>query len=170
MNWNKAWLTGVLFIIIPAMAYAADLPTGGRQRSGLGDGHKSTFGVVTKVTDDMISVALATGTTRRFSVKDTKREGISDCKPGERVLLELDEGNQIIDINDLGAMHHLVRGTVGSIDPINRIVTLTLRDGTSRSYRMKDAVAAKMNLVAAGADVTVMTDHHNGYAMAVEVE
>lgn len=67
-------------------------------------------------------------------------------------------------------MHHLVRGEVAGIDPINRVVTLNLRDGTSRSYRMKDAVAAKMNLVAAGAVVTVMTDHHNGYVVAVEVE
>ncbi len=170
MNWNKVWLAGVLFIITPAMAYAADLPRGDRQSSTLGDGHKNTFGVVTKVTEDMISVALETGTTRNFSVKDTEREGISECKPGERVLLELDEGNQIIDITDLGAMHRLVRGEVAGIDPINRIVTLTLRDGSSRSYRMKDAVAAKMNLVAAGAVVTVMTDHHNGYVMAVDVE
>jgi hypothetical protein len=168
MNWNKVWLTGLLFIIAPAMAYAADLPSSGRQSAALG--YKNTFGVVTRVTEDMISVALKTGTTRTFSVKDTEREGINECKPGERVLLELDEGNQIIDITDLGDMHRLVRGEVAKVDPIEKIVTLTLRDGTARSYRMKDAVAAKMNLVATGAVVVVMTDHHNGYVMAVDVE
>ena len=170
MNWNRIWLTGVLFVIAPAMAYAGDLPSQSRQFSTAGHSHRNTFGVVTKVTPDMISVALETGTTRTFSVRDTEREGIGECKLGERVLLDLDEGNQIIDINDLGAMHHLVRGEVADIDPVNRVVTLNLRDGTSRSYKMKDAVAAKMNLVAARAVVTFMTDHHNGYVMAVDVE
>jgi len=170
MNWNKVWLAGVVLSFAPAMAYAADLPGRGGQFSAFADRHKATFGVVTKVTEHMISVALDTGTTRNFSVKDTEREGISECKPGERVLLEVDEGNQIIDINDLGAMHHLVRGEVVSVDAVNRLVTLGLGDGTARTYRMKDAAAAKMSMVAAGTIVTIMTDHHNGYVMAVQVE
>jgi Cu/Ag efflux protein CusF len=88
---------------------------------------------------------------------------------GEHLVMELDEGNQIIDVDrvaegeigEMGKFHKTVAGEVVKIDPAKKRVTLKLKDGASRTYRMKDAAATKMGGVKAGTAVVMEIDEEN---------
>jgi hypothetical protein len=118
----------------------------------------------------MLTLKTEEGTTRSFTVKSAEIDGVTKLQPGDRVLLELDEGNQIIGINDIGEKHQLVHGEVVGIDRDKKIVTLKLKNGTSQSYGMKEAMAGKMNNIEKGAIVTLMVDQRNNLAIDVHVE
>lgn len=133
-------------------------------------GHRSVIGTVSKVTENMLTLETAEGTTRNITVKSAKIDGVTKLQPGDRVLLELDEENQIVGVNDLGETHQLIRGEVASIDRDKKTVTLKIKNGTSQSYGMKEAMAGKMNNIAKGSMVTLMVDQRNNLAMDVHID
>jgi len=108
----------------------------------------------------MISLEMEEGTVRSFTVKAAARDGVTRLKVGDRVLLEFDEGNQIVDIIDIGEKHQLVKGEVVEVNQEKKIITLKLKDGKSQSYKMKEAMAGKMGNINKGAAVTLMVDHN----------
>jgi len=172
MKMKKWWLTFGLVMSALSIAYAGDLPGGSSQRSPSisGQGHRNVIGTVSKTTERMLSVKTEEGTTRSFTVKSAAIDGVTNLQPGDRVLLELDEGNQIIGINAIGEKHQLVHGKVVEIDRNKKIVTLELKNGTSQSYGMKEAMAGKMNNIEKEAVVTLMVDQRNNLAIDVHVE
>jgi hypothetical protein len=172
MKLIRLWLPFGLAIFTLSIAYAADSPDGGLQRSssGMDQGHSNVIGTVSKTTENMLTLETENGTTRSFTVKSAKIDGVTKLQDGDRVLLELDEGNQIIGINNIGEKHQLVHGEVVGIDRNKKIVTLKLKNGTSQSYGMKEAMAGKMNNIEIGAAVTLMIDQHNNLAMDVHVD
>jgi len=172
MKIQKWWLTLGFVVFTLAIAHAGDSPGGGSQpsSSAIGQGHRNVIGTVSKATENMLTLETEEGTTRNFTVKSAVIEGVTKLQTGDRVLLELDEGNQIIDIRDIGVKHQLVRGEVVGIDRDKKIITLKLNNGASQSYGMKDAMAGKMNNIEKGAMVTLMVDQHNNLAMDVHVE
>lgn len=174
MKIEKGWLTFGLVLFTLSIAYAGDSPGGGSQlsasNSASDQGRRNVIGTVSKATENMLTVETAEGTTRSFTVKSAAMDGVTKLHPGDRVLLELDSGNQIIGINDIGEKHLLVRGEVVGIDRDKKTVTLKLKNGTSQSYGMKEAMAGKMNNIEKGAMVTLMVDQRNNLAMDVHVD
>lgn len=168
-NW---WLTFWLVMFTLSIAYAGDSPGGGAQHSSstIDQGNRNVIGTISKRTETMLTVDTAEGTARSFSIKSASIDGITTLQPGDRVVLELDEGNQIIGINGIGETHQLVRGEVVGIDQDKKIVTLKLTNGTSQTYGMKEALAGKMNNIEKGAMVMLMVDQRNDLAMDVHVE
>jgi uncharacterized protein YuzE len=169
----KKWsMTFGLAIFTLSIAYAGDSPGGGPQHSSstIDQGHRNVIGTISKATETMLTVETEEGTTRSFTLKSAKNDGITTLRPGDRVLLELDEGNQIIGINDIGEKHQLVRGEVVGIDRDKKIITLKLKNGTSQAYGMKEAMAGKMNNIEKGAIIMLMVDQRNNLAMDVHAE
>lgn len=172
MTIQKWCMTFGLVIATTSIGYAGDLPGARSQPSGstIGQGQRNVIGTVSSVTANMLAVKTEEGSTRSFTVKTAAADLVTKLEPGDRVLLEMDEGNQIIGIHDIGEKHQLVRGEVTGIDQTKKILTLKLRNGTSQSYGMKEAMAGKMNNISAGAVVTLMIDPRNNLAMDVQVE
>ncbi|MBI3802156.1 MAG: hypothetical protein HY282_00135 [Nitrospirae bacterium] len=145
--------------------------------------HRTVKGVVDRIDDKgMISVKTDEGTIRSFGVTDAKKEGIQSLKPGDRITLELDEGNLISDIHkgdatakgdtqgtispegkggSTHADHHSVTGTVELFDPIQRKVTVKTEDGQSQSFEIKMPIVNKLNGVSKGTKVTLEIDEQN---------
>jgi len=159
-----------LFTMTFFMAYTGEFAVAEVQQPQLEkSAHRFVKGAVTKVTKDAFFIKTEEGTTRNFSIKELEKEGIRDLKVGEYLVMELEEGNQIIDIDrvseselgEMGKFHRTVAGEVVKVDPAKKRVTLKLKDGTSRSYRMKDAAATKMAGVKEGTAVVMEIDEEN---------
>jgi len=172
MKLKKLWLPFGLIIFTISIAHAGDSPARDVQRSDskMDQGHSRVIGTISKTTQHMLTLETEKGTTRNFTVKSAEIDGVTKLQPGDRVLLELDEGNQIIGIQNMGEKHQLVHGKVMGIDRDKKTVTLKFKDGTSQSYGMKEAMAGKMNNIEKGAVVTLMIDQHNNLTMDVHVD
>jgi hypothetical protein len=110
------------------------------------------------------------GTTRGFTIKDGTDAGMIP-HPGDRILLEFDESNRIINMIDIGGKHPLIliHGELIGVDPKKKVVTLKLKNGTSQIYKMKEEVADKMIRIEKGTAVTVMVDQHGHSVIDVHV-
>jgi Cu/Ag efflux protein CusF len=169
MKMKKLWTAFGLVLFTLTIAHA-DMPNNGSEQRP-GQTHKSVVGTVNKATEEMLTLQIDGGTTtRNFTVKSAAREGIIGLKKGDRVVLEFDEGNQIVDIIHIGAKHQLVHGSVMGVDKERSLITIQFEDGKSQSFRMKEAMAAKMNNIKKGAEVTMMVDQHNNSAMDVHID
>ncbi len=169
MNIKKLWPAFGLVLFAFTVAQA-DMPSGGSEQRP-GQTHKSVVGTVNKATEEMLTLQIDGGTTtRNFTVKSAAREGIAGLKKGDRVVLEFDEGNQIVDIIHIGVKHELVHGSVMGVDKERSLITIQFEDGKSQSYKMKEAMAAKMNNIKKGTEITMMVDQHSNSAMDVHVD
>lgn len=123
---------------------------------------QSVIGTVSQASEEAISLELEGGTTRHFTMKGAIKSGAIP-HPGDRILLEFDERNQIIDMIHIGGKHQLalIHGEVISVDSDKKVVTLKLKNGTSQFYKMKEEVAEKMTDIEKGTAVTVMVDQLN---------
>ena len=172
MKINKWFLTFGLVIFTLSIAQAEDSPGGGSKQSlsTPGQGHRNVIGTISKTTENMITLETEEGTTRNFTVKSAKIDGVTKIQPGDRVLLELDEGNQIIGINSINDKHQMAHGEVVGLDRARKIITIKLKNSTLQSYGMKEAMAGKMNNIPKGTMITLMVDQHNNLAMDVHVD
>lgn len=68
----------------------------------------NVIGTVRKATEERVSLEIEGGTTRHFTPKKAKKTAITPLQPGDRVLLEFDEGDQIIDMIHIGQKDQLV--------------------------------------------------------------
>jgi len=158
-----------LFFLASSMAFAEQSSMGVSvsPQSGFRD-HEYLTGNVDKITDGAVFLKTDEGALREFSLKEVKREKIKGLAVGDRLQLEINEGDQIIDIGRVspGGLERnekvrVVKGTVHRYDPVERVVTLRLGDGTSKTYHMKDAAATRMNDVKTGSRVTLELDLKN---------
>lgn len=124
---------------------------------------QSVIGTVSQATGETISLEMEGGTTRHFTLLDAKKPGMIPLHLGDRILLEFDEGNRIIDIINIGGKHPLavIHGEVVGVDADKKVITLKLKNGTSQFYKMKEEVAEKLTHIEKGTAVTVMVDPHN---------
>ena len=186
---NRKVLSVTLFLLSwmtlaswrPLAAYA-DEPIKGAPPIDGEQAHRKVTGEVDRLQDGMIFLKTDEGTIRSFGVTDAKKEGVKSLKPGDRVTVELDEGNLIADLhkeeplakgNQNGAIspegkggasqgqHHSITGTVEHFDPIERKVTVKTEDGQSQSFEVKMPVISKLNGVKNGTQVTLEIDEQN---------
>jgi len=131
-------------------------------------GHREVSGTIEKVENDLISVKTNEGTTRSFTVKEGKREEIRSFKPGDKVVLEMDEGNQIVDIHREGAIivegdhgHRSVAGTLKMFSRTDKKIIIESNDGGTESFLVKDSAASKLGSIREGTQITLEVDEQN---------
>lgn len=99
--------------------------------------HKFSIVSVDKISGDSISLKTEKGGERSLSIKETEKEGIFNLKEGDKLYLEIDEGNQIVDIDRLTAEGHLdhpedhqtVIGELVRYEKANREVMIRVEGG-----------------------------------------
>jgi len=184
MNRKILYATLFLLSLTVRTTYAGDLLDGGPKLNGPAEQqeHRNITGEVDRIDGDMIFLKTEEGTIRNFGIKDAKKEGLKGLKPGDRVTLELDEGNAIADIhkeemvatgdqNEMTAtegkggpsheQHRSVVGTVEAFDPIKKNITLKTEEGKSESFEIKSSAIPKLNGIVNGTKVTLEVDEQN---------
>jgi hypothetical protein len=158
-----------LFFLASSMAFAEQSSIGvsGSLQSGFRD-HEYLTGNVDKITDGAVFLKTDEGALREFSLKEVKQEKIKGLAVGDRLQLEINEGDQIIDIGRVrpGGLERnervrVVEGKIERYDPLKKLLTFKHGDGTSRIYHLKDAAATRMNDVKTGGRVTLELDLKN---------
>lgn len=131
-------------------------------------GHREVSGTIEKVESDLISVKTTEGTTRSFTVNEGKREEIRSFKPGDKVVLEMDEGNQIVDIHREGAIitegdhrHRSIAGTLKMFSRTDKKIIIESNDGGTESFLVKDSAASKLGSIREGTRITLEVDEQN---------
>jgi len=164
-----------------SVAYGGDPP----QNQGSGPEsapimHRNVTGTIDKIEAGLVFLKTEEGTTRNFALKSARKEGIEKLKPGDQVTVELDEGNQIVDIHKTastakkdesestdrggaiqGAPHRLITGTVENFDTAKRDVTIKSDQGKLENLQLKDAAFTKLNGAKKGDKVTLELDEQN---------
>lgn len=126
--------------------------------------HRRVAATVRNITDNDIFVNTQEDTVRNFAIRDIHREKIKSLKPGDRIVLELDLGNQIIDIEKI-PNRVWVTGKVVAFDGLRKEVSIKLDDGTFQTYKMKDAAATDMNGIETNTTVSLEIDGANNLVM-----
>jgi hypothetical protein len=159
------WLAVSVFV----MLYAGNLRAEESGKSSLEKGHREVAGTIQTINEDSVVLKTDEGSIRKFSVLESRKEGLRDLKAWDRIFLKMDDGNQIIAIDRSGKdetgksmeAHQTVTGGVERFDPASATVVLKLKDGSTQSFKMKDAAAAKMGSVAPGTSVKMEIDEES---------
>jgi Cu/Ag efflux protein CusF len=165
----------VLFLAVTlSPAYAVDQggKTGGEIHPSISNEapHHTINGTVKEIRADEVAVKLETGPIRRFGVVEAKKEGIKTLKEGDKVALEVNEANLIVDIHKEGTMaqspeqHRSVTGTVEQFDPLQRRVTVKTDDGKTETFEIKMPLISKLSGIQQGARITMEIDEQNRIA------
>jgi hypothetical protein len=164
---TAAILAVLLLAVAPGLTLAA---TGEETMQKPGHAHQYVIGTVTKIKGGVVTLKTDKGMNRTFSVKEADAELIAEISKGDHVRLELEEGNQIIDIDRVDEKgnllhpeaHRQVTGTVEAFDRDAKTVALKLDGGEAVSYKLKDPAARKMKVVKKGDTIEVELDEENG--------
>lgn len=147
-------LLGLVMLVSPA-ADAADLSNGGPYLSLPSSETRvrmNFFWTIQRIEDGMVFFKMDDGTLRNFGIKDAKREGLKEFKPGDLVSVEIDDDNEILHINRAAA------GTVEAFDPMKKVITIKVGHGKEQTFLMDDAVATRTNGIRRGTGVKVEVD------------
>ncbi len=158
MDRNKRWFALSLMVVTLLIASA------GYSENSENKGHRILNVTVTKITEDMLFFETEEGTTRNASLKVVEKyEKVRNLKVGDQLVMEFDEGNQIIRINRPGnpSDRFTVSGQVVEFDPTGKKVTLKLKDGTTHTYTMIPPARSKMSGVPKGTTVLLDIDEKN---------
>lgn len=186
MNRKMLYATLFLLSLTVKTAYTGDLLDGGPKidtpASQSDELHRKLTGEVDRIEGDMVFLKTEEGTVRNFGVKEAKKEGLKGLKPGDRITIELDEGNEIADIHKEAQMaegdqsgadspegkggaspdkHRSITGTIEFFDAMEKKVTLKTKEGKSQSFELKNPAISKLTGVAPGTEVTLEIDEQN---------
>lgn len=162
---KREWLGKFLFFaMMIQLFYAGQLLAADEPAKG----HRELTGTIQKIDGSMISVKTSEGTTRNFTLREGNREGLGALKQGDKVVLEMDEGNQIVDIHPEGMLsskgehgHRSVTGTVEKFSQSDKTMKLKTKDGKTESFGVKDSALAKLGNLKEGTQITLEVDEQN---------
>ena len=129
--------------------------------------HRTLNVTVTDIKGGMLFYKTEEGTTRNTSLKIVEKyEKIENVKVGDQLIMEFDEGNQVIRINRPDRL--TVSGQLMKYDSQERKVTLKLKDGKSETYTVIPPVASKLAAVPEGANLVLDIDAKNNFVKDFE--
>lgn len=154
---KRGLLIILLTVIVTPVFYSSDIMAGP-------SGHRELSATVKKIDGNLVSVRTEEGTTRYFTVTEAEKNGLQPLYPGNTVVIELDEGNQIIDIHgpNHGADRHTsLTGTVENLRPSDKVMTFRTEDGENKIFELKDSVILKLDTFSEGVQLTLEIDEQN---------
>jgi hypothetical protein len=134
-------------------------------------GHRVLNVTVTEIKGDALFFKTEEGTTRNVALKIVEKyEKVGKVKVGDQLVMEFNEGNEVIRISRPGDSpeHFTVSGQVVEFDPMAKKVTLKLTDGTTKSYNMIPPASIKMAAVPKGSTVVLDIDSKNNFVKDFE--
>jgi hypothetical protein len=158
MNRNKLWFALSLMVVtllIASAGYSENLENKGNRILNV---------TVTDIKGDMLFYKTEEGTTRTIGLKVVQKyEKVRNVKVGDQLIMEFDEGNQVIRINRPGnpADRFTVSGQVVKFDSVGNKLTLKLMDGTTHTYTLIPPAGIKMAAVPEGTTVLLDIDEKN---------
>lgn len=130
------------------------------------------IGIVKKIEGALVFAKTGDGTMRYFTVSDIEKNGFQPPKLGDPALMEIDNGNQIIDIHPLrvnrfGALEGLrssgggkiVSATVKEVG--NSLISLKTGDETTRYFTAEDARKKGLQAIHRGNSFLLEIDRNN---------
>lgn len=149
-------LCAVLFLSYPAIAHEAD-------QAGPGT-HRQVTTKIEKIQSGLMFFTPVAGLRHRaVSVKKAERMGLHEAKPGDEVVLTLDESNILLDLHRKGADpagHRLIVGKLGYVDPFWDVIELNTREG-KESFMIDSLAASKLSVLSEGRDIRAEVDEDN---------
>ncbi len=126
--------------------------------------HKEISTVVEKIVSGLVYFNPAAGLRHRaISVKKAERMGLYEAKPGDEVILTVDESNVLIDLHKKGlqpAGHRLVVGKLNYVDPFWEVVELSTPQG-KENFAVDTMAGSKLSVLAKGKLVRAELDEDN---------
>jgi hypothetical protein len=144
-------------LLISAAGYSADEPL--QQK-----GNRTLNVTVADIKGDMLFYRTDEGTVRNVALKLVEKyEKVGRVKVGDPLVMEFDEGNQLIKVSRPGESsdNFTVSGQVLGVDSAANKVTLKLEDGTTKVYSMIPPAGLKMAAVPKGTTVVLNIDAKN---------
>ena len=144
------------------------------------EGHRWILGTIEKVDKDSFVIKTKEGTSRNFGIKELEKEKIRNPKAGEFLVMEFDEGNQIIDIDRVGSLdmeptdvsdfHQTVVGEHVNLDSEQKRVTLRVTGRGNKTYQLKESAATKMKSVKPGTVILLELDEENNMVNDFDIQ
>jgi hypothetical protein len=145
-----------MFLAAPALSHESDL-AGPRT-------HKEIPATVEKIVSGLMYFKPTTGLRHRaISVNKAERMGLHEAKPGDEVILIVDEGNVLIDLHKKGtepAGHRLVVGTLNYADPFWEVIELSTPQG-KQNFAVDVMAGSKLSILPEGKLVRAELDEDN---------
>jgi hypothetical protein len=146
----------VMCLAVPAMSHESDLAGPNT--------HKEISATVEKVVSGLMYVKPAAGLPHRaISLKKAERMGLHEARPGDEVILIVDESNVLIDLHKKGtqpAGHRLVIGTLSYADPFWEVIELSTPQG-KENFAVDAMAGSKLSILPEGKPVRAELDEDN---------
>ena len=151
-----ATCTLILFLVAPVFAHEAD--QAGPQT------HKQLTTTIEKIESGLMFFKPTAGLRHRaISLNKAERMGLHEAKPGDEVVLIIDESNVLVDLHKKGAQpagHRLVIGTLTYADPFWEVIEVTNSEG-KQSFAVDTVAGSKLSVLPEGKPVRAELDEDN---------
>jgi hypothetical protein len=126
--------------------------------------HRQLTTTIEKVQSGIIFLKPVAGLQQRVvSLSKAERMGLLEAKPGDEVILTIDESNLLLDLHKKGtepAGHRLITGTLRYADPFWEVIELSMPGG-SQSFAVDIMAGSKLSVLSEGKVVRVELDEDN---------
>jgi hypothetical protein len=133
-------------------------------------GNRTVFGKVEAVTSDQIRADIGEVQPRFLPLKQAKEKRFPAIKPGDDLIIVVNEQNLIVDYHPLeyhSGSHKVVRGKIADSMPIghDRVVIKGV-DGKEQSYNVRSQARSKLAAIPVGTAAIFLLDETNQVADA----
>jgi hypothetical protein len=162
---KRKLLKGFLILAtISQVVYAGDLLA----VDGPGAPPEKVTGTVDRIEDDSIQIRTDGGPMQSYSFSERRREEVRAFNEGDRVVVETDWMNRLVDIYPATVLfssqapgHRIITGKVVTFSRSGEKLTMETRSGETETFEVKDPALRKMGFVKKGSHVTVELDDQN---------
>lgn len=103
MNRKMAWVLIWTITIAATVLYSGEIRPANAGPPPANQGHKNIEGTVTQVTADTVTLDTGKGVIKTFTFNPMDKKGLRNFKVGDLILLDLDDGGQVVDLSILKA-------------------------------------------------------------------
>jgi hypothetical protein len=128
-------------------------------------GNQTILGKVEAVTSDQIKVDIGEVQPRFLPLKQAQEKNFPTIKPGDDLIITVNEQNLIVDYHPLGSPSHhhkVVRGKIAGNMPIGHDrVVIKEADGKEHSFNVRSQVRSKLAAIPVGTPALFLLDETN---------